>query len=437
MNLKKLFGLASLALIAFACNNDDDGGETMPSEPETTEKTFTVTIENLIPSKNYLHVEALPASALAPGQDTSITFNAGKDAYLSLATMFIESNDLFYAFNEEGLKLYDDNGTAVTGDVTNKISLWDAGTEENQQPGIGSNQPGRQSGFNTGAAENGKVNLVSSVNDGYTYPADENVIKVELAHDGGSLFTLTISNVSDESTFQTSLAPGLMLVHKSDRRLFNEGESAPTGLEELAEDGKNEIFLDILQISTGYSSPLSPGAWAVHSAAVKPMFDSGFFVGSNGIEELAEAGDPTDLASALSDGNGIFLSDVFDTPVGSNSASNIGAGGKYTFTFKADTMQRLSLATMLVESNDLFYAFGSTGISLFDGLTPISGDITEELSLWDAGTEVNEYPGAGNNQPLRGGKTTGEEESSTVSLVNDGFTYPALTDAIKVTIAVE
>ena len=48
---------------------------------------------------------------------------------------------------------------------------------------------------------------------------------------------------------------------------------------------------------------------------------------------------------------------------------------------------RLSFATMYVQSNDLFLAPGDTGIALFIDEQPISGDVTALVRLWDAGTE--------------------------------------------------
>ena len=72
--------------------------------------------------------------------------------------------------------------------------------------------------------------------------------------------------------------------------------------------------------------------------------------------------------------------------------------------------------------------------NLSEGSPPPSGDITDQLLLWDAGTEVNEYPGAGNNQPVRGGGNSGETENGLVQVVNDGFVYPSVSDAIRVTI---
>ena len=53
---------------------------------------------------------------------------------------------------------------------------------------------------------------------------------------------------------------------------------------------------------------------------------------------------------------------------------------------------RLSLTTMMGQSNDWFYAPVESGIPLFENGNPISGDITSQIILWDAGTEVNQEP---------------------------------------------
>jgi hypothetical protein len=89
---------------------------------------------------------------------------------------------------------------------------------------------------------------------------------------------------------------------------------------------------------------------------------------------------------------------------------------------------------MLVHSNDLFYAFGDAGIALFNNGTAVTGDVTSQIQLWDVGTEVNEFPGAGNNQPARGGAGNGDDENGNVQPVNDIFTYPSVNEAIRITI---
>jgi hypothetical protein len=89
--------------------------------------------------------------------------------------MFVQSNDLFYAPDGAGIALFNAEATPVTGDVTSQIGLWDAGTEVNQEPGFGPDQAPRQAGPNTGADENGVVQIVA---DGFSYPGTSDTIRV-------------------------------------------------------------------------------------------------------------------------------------------------------------------------------------------------------------------------------------------------------------------
>jgi hypothetical protein len=72
---------------------------------------------------------------------------------LNLMLMFGQSNDWFYAPDRGGIALFDKNGGPLSGDVTSRILLWDAGTEVNQEPGVGADQAPRQKAPNTGAYE--------------------------------------------------------------------------------------------------------------------------------------------------------------------------------------------------------------------------------------------------------------------------------------------
>jgi hypothetical protein len=133
---------------------------------------------------------------------------------------------------------------------------------------------------------------------------------------------------------------------------------------------------------------------------------------------------------------GIIRHGVVNTPVGEAVAGPIGPGQAYEFTVSAAPTERLSLAMMFVQSNDLFYAPGDTGIALFDAKgMPLTLDITSQLMLWDAGTEVNEEPGLGPNQAHRQtGPNTGPDEHGTVRMVSDRFSYPKTADVVRVTI---
>jgi hypothetical protein len=94
---------------------------------------------------------------LIPGGVYEFTFEALPGYRLSFATMFVQSNDLFYAPEANGLALFDADGEPISGDITDQIQLWDAGTEADQELGTGADQAPRQAGPNTGADQNGVV----------------------------------------------------------------------------------------------------------------------------------------------------------------------------------------------------------------------------------------------------------------------------------------
>jgi hypothetical protein len=185
--------------------------------------------------------------------------------------------------------------------------------------------------------------------------------------------------------------------------------------------------------------PLSPGAVATHSDAIQPF--SLNKTASDGIESLAEDGDPSTLvetlggASAVTDGASFgggpllptkevtFIVDA-ETP-GEDDQGNLIPG------------DRLSIATMHIQSNDYFYAFDPAGLPLFDDSgDPISGEQTAELSLYDARTESDqEEAGVGLNQaPRQSGPDTGPSQSGTVERVASDIGSTPLFDVIEVTV---
>jgi hypothetical protein len=122
-------------------------------------------------------VGAEMAAPIFRGGAFELTFTATEGSSLDLTTMYGQSNDLFYA-PAKAIELFDDNGQPITGDITDKFELWDAGTEVNQAPGLGPDQGPRQKGPNTGAPENGVVHLVK---DGFTYPAIKDVLRITVS----------------------------------------------------------------------------------------------------------------------------------------------------------------------------------------------------------------------------------------------------------------
>ena len=99
---------------------------------------------------------------IRPGDKYEFSFSASPGMKLSLTMMNGQSNDEFYAPDENGIALFDAKGMPLSGDVTAKLILWDAGTEVNEELGIGPNQGPRQKGPNTGPDEHGVVTRAKS-----------------------------------------------------------------------------------------------------------------------------------------------------------------------------------------------------------------------------------------------------------------------------------
>ncbi|MBD3237584.1 MAG: hypothetical protein GF330_12835 [Candidatus Eisenbacteria bacterium] len=319
---------------------------------------------------------------IGPGDVYQVSFEADPGHYLSFATMYVESNDLFVAPDAMGIALFDESETPLTGDITAQTLLWDAGTEINEEPGTGPNQAPRQAGPDTGPEEG----VVQPVQDDWTYPDKDDVLSVMVTSE-------------------------------------LEGDSAS--------------FTVRIEVAAMSSTPLAPGVWVAHTEPA-PFFLSGSVDLGLGLEALAEDGDPTTLAAAMAEEAGISGSGVFNTPVGSMEPGPIGPGEAYEFTFSAAEGTYLSFATMYVQSNDLFYAPGENGIELFGAPgDPIAGEVTDQLGLWDTGTEINEEPGVGIHQaPRQSGPNTGPSEGI-VQPVDDGYEYEPVDELLRIELMVD
>lgn len=218
----------------------------------------------------------------------------------------------------------------------------------------------------------------------------------QMKHDKTTKFTVRIENISsaagqtasDGSKWPFALSPGLWVVHEREVRLFRAGNPAIGGLEAQAEDG-------------------NPGE------VIKQL------------EARGHTG-----------AHGQMLHGVFNTPVGANGPGPIGPGGAYEFTFTAQPGMRLSVVTMFGQSNDWFYAPQRQGIDLFNNGKPLSGDITAEFMLFDAGTEQDEEPGVGTNQaPRQQAPNTGEAEGGKVRPAKAAAFFTRNGELFRITIA--
>jgi len=195
---------------------------------------------------------------------------------------------------------------------------------------------------------------------------------------------------------------------------------------------------EALKLSTGKTAPFvsAPVLWAVHGGSANPLFVGGRLDAGNGLETLAETGNPGPLLRSVTRAGGIASVGADDLPVGAAAHGPIPPGQGYQFEISAVPGQSLSVAWMFGQSNDLFYA-NDRPIALFDAAgKPVRGDMTPQLFLWDAGTEVNEEPGLGPNQgPRQKTPEAGLAEHKAVAHVSDAFTYPRTAEILRLTIA--
>ena len=223
-------------------------------------------------------------------------------------------------------------------------------------------------------------------------------------------------------SFQT----GVYALGKKEKKQFKfkvriENISAPEGL--AADDGSK------------YPFAVSPGMFTVSDRKIK-FFKAGKKA-SSALEAQAEDGNPERLSKRFLTEIGSFNLGVFNMPVGEEKPAPILPNGAYEFTFTALEGMKLNLIAMYGQSNDLFYA-PEKAFDLFVNGEAISGDITDKFMLWDAGTEVNQAPGIGDEQaPRQKAANTGKTENGKVSLVKDDVKYPNTKDVLKITISQE
>ena len=183
-----------------------------------------------------------------------------------------------------------------------------------------------------------------------------------------------------------------------------------------------------------WSLAFSPGTTVVHTVKA-PIFTAGKKDRGQGLESQSEDGDPSTLAKSLVGGKGIKSVAVFNPPAGASARGPITPGTVYETTISAVPGDRLSLTLMMGQSNDWFYAPAESGIELFKHGKAISGDISSQMMLWDAGTEVDQEAGIGSNQgPRQKGPNTGKAENGVVRTVQDGKTYSNPAAVLRVVI---
>ena len=120
------------------------------------------------------------SNMLQRGQHYQFTISARKGDRLSIAMMVAQSNDGLVATGADGIALFDDAGKPVSGVVTSRLALWDAGTEVNEDPGLGRNQGLRQGAPHAGDPERKPVGLMADAEFGRLWPGVDRIVRVTI-----------------------------------------------------------------------------------------------------------------------------------------------------------------------------------------------------------------------------------------------------------------
>lgn len=422
--------LAALLISALALAACDDGDAPPVVDDGITTRAFRLRIENVAPwtvlkAGTQLTRTDLTDGALGPGEAFEIRFTAGQGHLLSFATMLAESNDWFFAPAPEGIPLYSE-GRPLSGEITRFVQLWDAGTELDQEPGIGDAtgrlQTMRDAGEPDPDAQVREVPLTTRLTEGGTFvrPEISEMIRVTLTPGLEQQFTLRIENVSTTTTLVTSrgtlpvhVSPFVYAVHRDPAALFDVGVPArENGLEQLAEAGQPDPLGASLRNARGAATGLSPGVVVVHELPA-PLFTPGAPDVGAGLERLAEDGDQAPLRDALAVNPppGVISTAAFETPVGADAPGPAMPGQAFEVIIEGKPGDAVSFATMFGMSNDWFFATRPEGIALFFEGVPRSCDVTADVALYDLGTEADEELDVGpNTAPQQAAPDTGRAD---------------------------
>lgn len=388
MSFPKVTSYALLSLLFAACHRNDDGN----MHPQFNS---TITVENVLNAKPLVESGTFKGGntpVIMPGESVSIQFSAGPGQSVSFAAMYGWSNDMFFAPGNPGIMLYDAQGMPVEGDVSSQVKLWDNGTRVNQPPGKNVTHPGVATSMNI-------MEVKGMDAQGNSYLPASSLLGATLKYNGNSMFTLTLKNTSGGTANETPVSPGIWTISYiaggqllQPTPLFKEGAPTANGLTALAEMGDNTALGNYINGLTGIFTPLSPVLVVVYHNIPNPIYKEGETDRGKGLTQLAQKGDAGPLADYLKTVPGVKA--VFVLPVSSTTvllpAINGQKGGVVSQQLTLQQGDRIAVATMYGFSNDWFFASKENGV---EAMT--KGDISGSIGLYDDGTAVNQFPGAG------------------------------------------
>jgi len=425
---KSILSAGLIFSLAFAaCDKNDNGN---------ADAMTTITIENVLDSKPIVESGTFKGTGtppvVLPGQSVSFQFSAAKGEAVTFATMYGWSNDLFFAPANPGVKVYNTDGTPIEGDVSAQIKLWDNGTRVNQQPGSSVNHPG--------VAESKNVTEVIGTDaQGNTYLPASSLMKATLHYEGNSTFTLTLENKSGGTANETPFSPGVWAISYivggnllNAAPLYTSGQPTANGLTNIAEMGDNSVLSAYVKGITGIFTPLSPVLVVVYHGIDNPIYKVGVNDRGNGLKELAQKGNASKLADTLK-----LMTGVKNVYILAATGSNVllpkvngQAGSSVSQQLSISPGDKIAIATMYGFSNDWFFASPENGVDATQ-----KGDVSSSIGLYDDGTALDQFPGAGITQfNLSGTPLTDSKPIAPVPNPNAFTTLPGLTNIIQVTL---
>ncbi len=120
---------------------------------------------------------------LGPEESFTLLISASDtSSNLSLASSFVQANDIIIATPENGVPLFNADGSPISGNISGQMGYYDIGTEFNEAPGIGSTQVLRQGPAPEGEVSQGRKEggVVTVLNDGFIYPSAASTIQVSI-----------------------------------------------------------------------------------------------------------------------------------------------------------------------------------------------------------------------------------------------------------------
>ena len=331
-----------------------------------------------------------------PGESYSFEVSTSmQQSKLSFAFALTECNDVFLALPSEGIKLISEQGNLrtaeeLTAEINRRLTVWDAGAERNEPPGIGPTQIARQTAADRGSPDaRAEVRRYQDAVNDLEGPRAGGIVNLTIEGDFTGEFTITLENTSNSSNFPTRFSSLVWMLH----------------------DGGTKLFAD--------GSPASPQ-----------------------LESLAEDGNPDGLKGELNAMPNV-TAEIVRTPDG---AMGIGLdpGQRFVWTLTPSISSRtFNFATMIQSSNDSFLALGPQGIELLDANgqpksnMEITNEILAKLQVWDAGTEGNQSGGGGPDQGTNQsapGRGPAEGNQLIRKYGNGVWSYPLVEDLVRVTV---